>query len=64
MAWFLRAIERDDSRWVCRWGQHEFDSHAEAEAAIAHLREIARGIGPCSIFLHPLDGTVEELGEA
>ncbi|MFL6163309.1 MAG: hypothetical protein ACJ74U_13900 [Jatrophihabitantaceae bacterium] len=57
MAWFYRAIEREDGRWTCRHGLSEYDSHDTVEASLEHLRELAAPAGDFTLFVHPLDGT-------
>ncbi len=61
VAWFLRAIELEDGRWECRWGSTEYDAHPDADAAVAHLRDLAGALRPgdsFELFLHHLDGTI------
>ncbi len=55
---FFRVVERADGQWVCRWGRHEFDHHAELDDALLHLAEIAGQHRPSEILVHRLDGTV------
>ena len=56
MAWFYRAIEREDGRWSCRHGLSEYDSHDTVEASLEHLRELAAPAGDFTLFVHPLGG--------
>ena len=46
MAWFLRAVEQDDGRWACRYGQQQYDFHAELRHAVEHRHVLAAEIGP------------------
>lgn len=62
MVWFYRVLQLTDDRWACRHGQVEFDTHAEVDAAIQHVRSLATGHEPAEVVLHRLDGTVERLG--
>ena len=64
MAWFLRAFELETGGWACRWGDTEFDQHADLTDACAHLRSTADEIGPSRIFVHSLDGTVSRLDDS
>ena len=60
--WFLRAIQLDEREWACRHGLTEFDTHAELHHALEHLRALAEDCQPAQLFIHRLDGTVENLG--
>jgi hypothetical protein len=65
MAWFLRAIERIDHQWDCRWGATAYGVEPDEASAIGRLREIAADLArdgeACELFLHPADGTVERI---
>ena len=61
MAWFLRAIELPEGRWACRWSEVEYDRHNTVEEAVEHLRTLAAEIGPATLFVHHLSGTVRQL---
>ncbi|SDO88534.1 hypothetical protein SAMN04515671_2236 [Nakamurella panacisegetis] len=61
MAWFFRVMEQGDGTWACRHGQTVFDAHEALSPALTHIAELARGSGPARIFLHSLDGDVQEL---
>lgn len=61
MAWFLRALERETGEWACRWGNREYDQHADLADACTHLRSIADDVGPSHIFVHFRDGRVVSL---
>jgi hypothetical protein len=65
MAWFLRAVERSDHTWVCRWGSQDYDVEPDEAAALRRLREMAGVMalkGDAYTFLvHRVDGTVERL---
>jgi hypothetical protein len=62
MAWYFRAVELADGGWACRHGPREFDIHAEPEAAIHHVTDLARECAPAEVLVHRLDGTVNRLG--
>ncbi|WP_459985009.1 hypothetical protein [Nocardioides sp. AN3] len=59
MAWFLRAIELDDSHWQCRFGREDLDVHPTLSAAVRHLTQVAADLGSVECFAHHLDGRVE-----
>jgi hypothetical protein len=42
MASFLRAIERRDHTWLCRWGDRAYGEEPDELAALTRLRDIAR----------------------
>lgn len=62
MAWFLRVIELDTGDWACRHGTHEYDSHAQLEEALTHIKVLATLTPPAELFLHRLDGSVTTIG--
>ncbi len=62
MGWFFRAVEVDGGSWVCRHGLTDFDTHVTLQAAVDHLQELARLKEPARLFVHRLDGTVEDRG--
>jgi hypothetical protein len=62
MAWFFRVLQLADDRWACRHGRVEFDIHAEVDAAVQHVRSIAKDHESAEVMVHRLDGTVERLG--
>ncbi len=62
MAWFLRVVEHPDGTWSCRQGLHQLDLHAAFEEAVAHARALAALRPPTELFVHRLDGTVDDLG--
>lgn len=60
MEWFVRAVEVDDGRWLCRHGMRVFDCHPSLDEALKHLRNIARRMcADTSIVVHHCDGRVE-----
>ena len=64
MAWCLRAIEHTDGRWGCKHGLNAYDRHDELPEALDHLRRIAATMAPAELYIHRLDGSVENLGPA
>jgi hypothetical protein len=64
MAWFLRAIEDDEGRWLCCHGRHVFDSHDQLDEAVAHLSVIAADVSPAETAVHYANGTIRWLGPA
>lgn len=64
MAWFLRAVEKQDGHWVCQHGLQIFDGHDGLHDAIRHLRNLAATMRPAELIVHRLDGTIENLGPA
>jgi hypothetical protein len=61
-AWFLRAIQQPDGGWDCRHGRTVFDRHDELPEALEHLRDIAVTMAPAELFIHQLDGSVQNIG--
>jgi hypothetical protein len=61
-AWFLRAIQQADGGWDCRYGRTVFDRHDELPEALEHLRDIAATMAPAELFVHRLDGSVQNIG--
>jgi hypothetical protein len=62
--WFLRAIEQADGGWTCSYGRIVYDRHDGLPDALDHLHEIAETMRPAELFIHRLDGTVENIGPA
>ena len=62
MAWFLRAIEQADGQWACSHGRVVFDRHDELSDALDHLRDIAATLSPAELFVHRLDGGIQNVG--
>ena len=62
VAWFLRAIEQADGRWVCSHGRVVFDRHDELSDALDHLRDLAAVMSPAELFVHGRDGDVKNIG--
>ena len=62
MAWFLRAIEQTDGSWACKHGRTVFDRHDGLPEALEHLHGIAETIRPAELYVHWLDGTVQNVG--
>jgi hypothetical protein len=62
MGWFYHALELVDGGWACHHGRQPYDTHAELEHAIEHLRALAAQSPPAELILHHLDGRVERLG--
>lgn len=58
--YFLRAIERTDGA-ACHHGTELIDLHDDLDAAVAHLREVGTTFGKVIVFVHHLDGRVEEV---
>ncbi|MDO7869012.1 hypothetical protein [Nocardioides jiangxiensis] len=61
MAWFLRVHELHDGTFECRRGREHVDGHGDADAAVAHMLDLADDLGLAIVFMHRLDGTVSEL---
>jgi hypothetical protein len=59
--WFLRAIEQADGDFACHRGVECYDSHGEADSAVAHLIDIADSLGSAIVFIHHRGGRVEEV---
>lgn len=60
MAWYLRAVERDDGAWQCCHGIRVFDAHDELPDALNHLHHLAGCLdGESQFFAHFRDGRVE-----
>ena len=60
--WYLRALERDDHQWECRFGRQELGVRPTREAAVYRLAAVATDLGGRDLFrlyLHHRDGTVE-----
>jgi hypothetical protein len=62
VAWFLRAVEQRDGQWRCQWGLHTFDVHDHLCEALAHLRVLAVTVAPAEVFIHRVDGTIQDVG--
>jgi hypothetical protein len=62
VAWFFRVVEIGEGRWACRWGEKEYDTHADMRRAIEHVTVLAAAHRPAEVVLHRLDGSVEHLG--
>jgi hypothetical protein len=59
MSWYLRVIEQDDHRWVCRWGSTRFDTHEHLMDALAHLHRLALALdGAAVLIVHTLSGDI------
>jgi hypothetical protein len=55
-------VEGDDAKWTCRHGLTVFDSHAERQAAIDHLKLVSAELGLSAlIFVHTMGGQVEQI---
>jgi hypothetical protein len=61
MVWFLRVHEISDDTFECRRGPVPLDRHDDVDAAVAHLLDLADEVGRAIVFLHRLDGRVEEI---
>jgi hypothetical protein len=61
MICFLRVHEISDDTFECRRGRDPLDLHDNADAAVAHLLDLADQVGRAIVFLHRLDGSVDEL---
>ena len=62
MTWYLRATERPDGTWECRFGGQEFGILPSLPLALDYLAEAASELGGRDIFvfyLHHLDGRIE-----
>lgn len=63
MAWHLRVFELPGGRWSCRWSKVELGEHDTLEAAVRHLEELAKEVGPSKVILHTLGGEIRVLAE-
>jgi hypothetical protein len=61
VAWYFHIVELDDGRWACRFGNHEYDTHGDLDAALEHTRAIASARRPAEIFIHRYGSTPERL---
>lgn len=64
MAWFFHVVELDDGGWACRRGNHEYDTHPDAAAALMHITAIASDHRPAEILVHRIGcGEAERVAE-
>jgi hypothetical protein len=61
MAWYFHVVEQDDHSWTCRHGRRVFDVHRFLADALVHITDLAAASEPAEVFVHRLDGSVENL---
>jgi Uncharacterized protein conserved in bacteria (DUF2188) len=59
--YFFRVVEQEDGSWSCRRGRDEFGWFDLLDDAIEHTTAIASEHPPSAVFVHHLDGRVQNI---